>query len=59
MEPNNCPFCRSSEVVVFECEEPAAGCSTFWTECETCGARGPISEYKPGAVLNWNLPPRA
>jgi transcription elongation factor Elf1 len=50
----DCVFCGSMNVVLCECEEPAAGCSTFWIECEDCGARGPVSEYKDGAAIHWN-----
>jgi hypothetical protein len=48
-----CPFCKSPDVFVWECEDTSVGCSTYWVECE-CGARGPISEYKEGAELYWN-----
>lgn len=54
---NKCVFCRSPEVFITECEEVMAGCSTFWAECEACGARGPISEYKDGATMQWNAVP--
>jgi hypothetical protein len=48
-----CPFCKSANVWLAECEDQTAGCSTFWVECE-CGSRGSISEYKEGAVQYWN-----
>jgi len=51
---SQCMFCQSQEVHVIECEEADAGCSTFWVECDSCGARGPISEYKDGAAIHWN-----
>lgn len=49
----DCPFCKSPDSWVCECEDATVGCSTFWVECE-CGARGSISEYKEGAVQYWN-----
>jgi hypothetical protein len=49
-----CPFCCSAEAFVSERRVATAGCSAFWVECEACGARGPISEYKNGALIRWS-----
>lgn len=54
MEPSPCPFCKSPEAFVYEVEDESAGCSIFHVECEACGARGPVSEYKDGSILHWN-----
>jgi hypothetical protein len=58
MDPQKCIFCKSADVLVIECEDVSTG-STFWVECESCGARGPISEYKDGAAIHWNAVPAA
>jgi hypothetical protein len=49
-----CHFCRSDDVHIIECENESDGCSIFWAECDSCGARGPTSEYKDGAAIHWN-----
>lgn len=54
MDPRPCPFCKKSEAFVYEVEDETAGTSIFHVECESCGARGPVSEYKDGSLLNWN-----
>ena len=57
---SNCPFCGSSQVKPFECEDPYP--EVGWTIdpvvvcCLTCGAIGPRKQFQDEdqAVIAWN-----
>jgi Lar family restriction alleviation protein len=51
---SDCPFCGSSEVVIFIGKRRAGG-KRWQVECVDCGSRGPNGYTPQSAVQMWNF----
>ena len=49
MNPNDCPFCGSSDLGMF-------GDRSFWVRCHQCYADGPADKDRVEAIRLWNAP---
>ncbi len=48
-EINDCPFCRQGDARI-------AGGNSYWVNCDSCGADGPIHKDENAAIKSWNMP---
>jgi len=51
---NGCPFCRGNVIIVIKSKMPTAS-NGLQTQCDNCGARGPVYETQEKAIEGWEL----
>ena len=56
LQPRDCRFCRSKNVLVVQVDEQLDG-DYFAVECQCCWAEGPHSVTKEMAIRMWGLAP--
>ena len=49
MDVEGCPFCREEQHLKI-----TKGADSYWVECDSCGADGPMRDLPNEAIEAWN-----